>query len=82
MIQQAAKDFDLDLAKSICIGDKNIDAQAGINAGVGRCALVKGVYPIDETIARSVPRFGNLLEFALHLKSIEQEQNAPMASTD
>lgn len=82
MIQQAAKVFDLDLARSICIGDKTIDAQAGMNAGVGRCALVKGIYPVDETIARSVPLFGNLLEFALHLKSVEQELNAQMASTD
>lgn len=82
MIHQAAKDFVLDLTRSICIGDKTIDALAGMNAGVGRCALVKGVYPIDEKIARSVPLFGNLLELALHLKSTEEEQNASMASTD
>ncbi|MFI4938991.1 MAG: D-glycero-alpha-D-manno-heptose-1,7-bisphosphate 7-phosphatase [Burkholderiales bacterium] len=35
MILQAAKELDIDLAKSILVGDKETDIQAGIAAGVG-----------------------------------------------
>lgn len=71
MIEQAVKDFDIDLCRSFCIGDKPIDAQAGMNAGVGRCALVKGIYPIDEKTGALVQIFDNLYKFALHLKVFE-----------
>lgn len=35
MILQASKEFGVDLAKSVLIGDKETDIQAGISAGVG-----------------------------------------------
>ena len=35
MIQQAAAEFDINLRKSVLIGDKLSDIQAGVNAGVG-----------------------------------------------
>ena len=35
MIQQASQEFDVDLAKSVLVGDKESDIQAGITAGVG-----------------------------------------------
>ncbi|MDD5579626.1 MAG: HAD hydrolase-like protein [Methylobacter sp.] len=35
MIYQAAQEFDVDLAKSVLVGDKESDIQAGIAAGVG-----------------------------------------------
>lgn len=39
MILQAEKEFNLDLSKSVLVGDKESDIQAGITAGVG-CNLL------------------------------------------
>jgi len=41
MIEQAMRDFDIDLASSILVGDKPSDIEAGIAAGIGRCFLVR-----------------------------------------
>ena len=68
MIKQAEKEFGLDLSQSICVGDKDADVLAGMNGGVGWCAFVKGVYPLDEKVSRTVPIFGGLLELAFHMK--------------
>jgi D-glycero-D-manno-heptose 1,7-bisphosphate phosphatase len=40
MLLQAQREWDLDLAASIMVGDKRADAQAGRAAGVGRVFLV------------------------------------------
>jgi D-glycero-D-manno-heptose 1,7-bisphosphate phosphatase len=39
MMLQAAKDLDLDLAASWCVGDKMSDMEAARTAGVGSCVL-------------------------------------------
>ncbi len=49
MIFQAAKDFNINLASSILIGDKLIDLQAGKNAGVGRTVIVESGHKVDLT---------------------------------
>jgi D-glycero-D-manno-heptose 1,7-bisphosphate phosphatase len=49
MLQQAAKDFDLNLATSVLIGDKLSDVQAGKFAGVGRTVLVESGHPLEPT---------------------------------
>jgi len=41
MIQQAKKDFNIDLSQSILVGDKNSDIEAGINARIKINHLVK-----------------------------------------
>lgn len=56
MILQAAQELDIDLAKSILVGDKETDIQAGIAAGVG-CNLLYRAMPLNaskETAATSV----------------------------
>jgi D-glycero-D-manno-heptose 1,7-bisphosphate phosphatase len=40
MILQAARDFDIDLAASILVGDKDSDIEAGRRAGIGRNVLL------------------------------------------
>lgn len=40
MIYQAKKDFNIDLSKSILIGDKLSDVQAGLSAKIGKIFLV------------------------------------------
>ena len=42
MINQAMKEFHVDLSESILIGDKLTDIQAGKNAGVGTNILYLG----------------------------------------
>lgn len=56
MILQAQQEFDLDLSRSILVGDKEGDIQAGINAKVAHNILVRSGHPIDEanTAARVV----------------------------
>jgi D-glycero-D-manno-heptose 1,7-bisphosphate phosphatase len=46
MILQAAADLDLDLARSVIIGDKSSDMEAGAAAGVGLRILV-GPHPLS-----------------------------------
>ena len=46
MILQAARELDIDLAKSILVGDKETDIAAGIAAGVG-CNLLYGTFSQD-----------------------------------
>jgi len=48
MIIQAQKAFNLDLSRSILVGDKEGDIQAGMNAGISQNILVRSGHPIDE----------------------------------
>ena len=62
------KKFDLDPAKCWVVGDKWIDPQTGMNAGM-RGALVRTGKPIDEDLLskaqiRGVPVYEDLNEFA------------------
>lgn len=56
MIHQAAKVFDVDLTRSVLVGDKETDIQAGVAAGVG-CNLLyipSGLRDAIETAASAV----------------------------
>lgn len=48
MLFQAAKDFNLDLAASVLIGDKVSDILAGKRAGVGFTAIVESGHKLDQ----------------------------------
>lgn len=47
MLLQAARELSLDLARSVMVGDKGSDLQAGRSAGVARCLLVRSGQAID-----------------------------------
>jgi D-glycero-D-manno-heptose 1,7-bisphosphate phosphatase len=47
MLLQAARELKLDLARSVMVGDKGSDLQAGRSAGVARCLLVRSGQGID-----------------------------------
>lgn len=68
MILQAAEEFDVDLARSVVVGDKETDIQAGVAAGVG-CNLLylpSGPEEAFETAASSiVERLSDVDEFLL-----------------
>lgn len=68
MINQAVRDFDIDLSKSVIVGDKEIDVQTGRNAGIAKCVLVRSGHIVDEdsTIAEVV--YNSLYDFAINLK--------------
>jgi D-glycero-D-manno-heptose 1,7-bisphosphate phosphatase len=48
MLLQAARELNLDLPRSVMVGDKGSDLRAGRNAGVARCLLVRSGQGIDE----------------------------------
>lgn len=57
MILAAARQLDVDLAASVLIGDRRTDLEAGRNAGVGRCFLVRSGKQLsadDESLADGV----------------------------
>ena len=67
MILQAAKEFDIDLSRSLVVGDKESDIQAGVAAGVG-CNLLylpSGTKYEVETVASGI--VGNLDEVGKYL---------------
>ena len=47
MLLRAALQLNLDLARSVIVGDKGSDLQAGRSAGVARCLLVRSGQAID-----------------------------------
>jgi D-glycero-D-manno-heptose 1,7-bisphosphate phosphatase len=42
MLKQAAKDFDIDIANSWIVGDKALDIQTGVNAGISAAMVMTG----------------------------------------
>ena len=69
LLLRAAKDFDIDLAASFMIGDKESDLEAGLNAGCRGVALVRtghGVHQNIEKIPQAVD-VGDVLTAAKEL---------------
>ena len=56
MIYKAVKEFNVDLAKSVLVGDSETDIQAGVAAGVGCNLLYSPSVPGDKskTLASAV----------------------------
>lgn len=67
MIEKALKDYNIDLEKSIFIGDKEIDIMTGKLAGVGNCFLVKSGHLIDEDSTKADALFSDIYEIAIYL---------------
>lgn len=51
MLLQAARDFDLDLSRSLMIGDKTTDLEAGFNAGCRAGALVRSGHGREQDLS-------------------------------
>ncbi len=62
MILKAAKEFSIDLAQSVLIGDKETDIGAGKNAGVGRCVRL-GADTADTQADAVVATLAEMLAF-------------------
>jgi D-glycero-D-manno-heptose 1,7-bisphosphate phosphatase len=67
MILDAQKEFDINLSKSILVGDKNSDIGAGINAGIKNNYLIKTGHEIKENIFN--------VEVLNNLKELRQKEN-------
>ena len=65
MLLQAAKEFEIDLSRSILIGDKESDIQAGMAAGVGLNLL----YSQEPLSNKNVVALANLLDAIPRLTS-------------
>lgn len=70
MLLQAAQDLNIDLAASWMVGDKAIDMQAGLAAGVSSL-LVQTGYGAKEMhqLASDVPVFATLVEAVSHVQT-------------
>jgi D-glycero-D-manno-heptose 1,7-bisphosphate phosphatase len=55
MILRAAHDFDVDLASSILVGDRETDIEAGVAAGVGCNLLFRPAVKAGEPISTAAP---------------------------
>jgi D-glycero-D-manno-heptose 1,7-bisphosphate phosphatase len=53
MILKAAGELGIDLQQSVLVGDKEIDIEAGLKAGVGRNYLVRTGHAVDEGKSRA-----------------------------
>lgn len=70
MILQAVKDLNINVATSWMVGDKAIDIQAGLAAGVKSLLVQTGYGVIDmKKVGSDVPVFNSLIEAALHIKT-------------
>lgn len=68
MLLQAAKEFDLDLANCIFVGDKESNIQAEFNAGVGCNILYCSPYvPITACSFDNFIRVQQLMEASVYL---------------
>jgi D-glycero-D-manno-heptose 1,7-bisphosphate phosphatase len=68
MLLRARDEFGLELARSVMIGDKGSDLEAGRAAGVGRLVLVKSGHAVD-AVDRAVADLvcAGLLEASRHI---------------
>jgi D-glycero-D-manno-heptose 1,7-bisphosphate phosphatase len=82
MLLHAARALGLNLARSVMVGDKASDLQAGRAAGAGRCLLVRSGQSIDPTdVAQADAVHDDLAACADELLRLD-EAGAPSARTE
>ena len=72
MILQAQSEFDIDLAESFLVGDKESDIEAGLRAGIKHNILVKSGHEIKPIMTKgesTLPSIKELKSYFLKLKS-------------
>lgn len=70
MLLQAAKIYNLDLKRSVMIGDKSSDMQAALNAGVGiRCAYQPHGVSLFTAATHQITILNNVVELLVTLES-------------
>lgn len=69
MIEKAKEDYNIDLTKSVIVGDKESDILTGKNVGIGKTILVKSGHTVDEekTVADEI--YDDLYSFSIRLKN-------------
>lgn len=74
MILQATKHLNIDLEASWMVGDKAIDVEAGLVAGV-ECLLVQAGYGVIDMqkVGEDVSIFASLIEAAKYIKRLRAE---------
>ncbi len=63
MLLQAAEDLNIDLSRSIMIGDALTDLEAGIRAGVGNCFMLMTGRGRDQAQLPEADNYKNILKF-------------------
>jgi D-glycero-D-manno-heptose 1,7-bisphosphate phosphatase len=84
MILEGAQYRDVNLSKSYMVGDRDVDMQAGIAAGIKNNYLVRtGKEILDKDLELATGVYDNLLEFAKMLPLLEgQDRAEPLKSKD
>ena len=67
MLLEAKKEFNINLSRSILIGDKLSDIQAGISAGTGLNLLFNSKSPKDDSNLSNCKYISNLSEAKKYL---------------
>ena len=75
MFLEALNRHDIDMKKSIVIGDKESDIEAAKGAGVGNAFLVKSGHPISNNFIDGVTILDDLFSVAYHLKKEDTSKN-------
>jgi D-glycero-D-manno-heptose 1,7-bisphosphate phosphatase len=76
MLLRAAREHDIDLARSAMIGDKASDLAAGRNAGVGRCLLVASGHSAPPSARAQADHYcADLAAAALWLSGEDRERH-------
>jgi D-glycero-D-manno-heptose 1,7-bisphosphate phosphatase len=84
MLQQAAKDFDLNLQRSFVVGDRIVDIQAGRNAGATTILVLTGYGPhaLEECREEGVVPDHIAVDIAEAAKIIMQRTNGEALKND
>lgn len=76
MLLEAARDLDIDLARSYMVGDRKSDLLAGRNAGVEKTVLVRTGEPVTEEAASEADYvLNNLRELADLIPQVQENRN-------
>ena len=75
LFEKAKKDFNIDISKSIMIGDKESDLEAAQKAGITKLILLKNIYMFNKkeyTVAKSITEISkNFLDIACEINYIK-----------
>ena len=74
MILEAKKKYDINLENAWLVGDKEIDIQAGLNAGITQTILVRSGHNINESQSKASYICDDLLEASEQIKNVTSKQ--------
>jgi D-glycero-D-manno-heptose 1,7-bisphosphate phosphatase len=81
MLLQAAEELDLDLSRSVLVGDKETDMEAARNAGLALAVLVRSGQPVNSAVTRADFIVHGLRDVPALLRSTDIRPGQPSGPT-